>query len=72
MSSRYLEGAILVYLKKNNIVAPNKPKKFDRSKLEKFVGAYVQEPQRGKHEWVYDLDITSMYPSCIMSLNISP
>ena len=72
MSSRYLEGAILVYLKKNNIVAPNKPKKFDRSKLEKFVGAYVQEPQRCKHEWVYDLDITSMYPSCIMSLNISP
>jgi len=72
MSSRYLEGAILVYLKKNNIVAPNKPKKFDRSKLEKFVGAYVQEPQRGKHDWVYDLDITSMYPSCIMSLNISP
>jgi len=72
MSSRYLEGAILVYLKKNNIVAPNKPKKFDRTKLEKFVGAYVQEPQRGKHDWVYDLDITSMYPSCIMSLNISP
>jgi DNA polymerase elongation subunit (family B) len=72
MSSRYLEGAILVYLKKNNIVAPNKPRKFDRTKLEKFVGAYVQEPQRGKHDWVYDLDITSMYPSCIMSLNISP
>jgi len=72
MSSRYLEGAILVYLKKNSIVAPNKPKKFDRSNQEKFVGAYVQSPQKGKHEWVYDLDITSMYPSCIMSLNISP
>ena len=72
MSSRYLEGAILVYLKKNNIVAPNKPKKFNKSNQEKFVGAFVQEPQRGKHDWVYDLDITSMYPSCIMSLNISP
>ncbi len=72
MSSRYLEGAILVYLRKNNIVAPNKPKKEDTKKIEKFVGAYVQEPQRGKHDWVYDLDITSMYPSCIMSLNISP
>ncbi len=72
MSSRYLEGAILVYLRKNSIVAPNKPKKEDRRKLEKFVGAYVQEPQKGKHDWVYDLDITSMYPSCIMSLNISP
>ena len=41
-------------------------------KIEKFAGAYVQEPQSGKHDWVYDLDITSMYPSCIMSLNISP
>jgi len=72
MSSRYLEGAILVYLRKNNIVAPNKHKKGENTKLEKFEGAYVQDPQKGKHDWVYDLDITSMYPSCIMSLNISP
>jgi len=72
MSSRYLEGAILVYLRKNNIVAPNRRKKGENSKLKKFEGAYVQEPQKGKHDWVYDLDITSMYPSCIMSLNISP
>ena len=72
MSSRYLEGAILVYLRKNNIVAPNRRKKGENSKLEKFEGAYVQDPQKGKHDWVYDLDITSMYPSCIMSLNISP
>ncbi len=73
MSSRYLEGAILVYLKKKNIVAPNKPprpSKFNNNNT--FVGAYVQDPQRGKHNWVFDLDITSMYPSCIMSLNISP
>ena len=73
MSSHYLEGAILVYLKKKNIVAPNKPprpKNFNSD--DKFVGAYVQDPIKGKHEWVYDLDITSMYPSCIMSLNISP
>ena len=72
MSSRYLEGAILVYLRKNNIVAPNRQKKDENTKYEKFMGAYVQEPQSGKHNWVYDLDITSMYPSCIMSLNISP
>ena len=72
MSSRYLEGAILVYLRKNNIVAPNKPKNKIKKGDKKFVGAYVQEPIKGKHNWVYDLDITSMYPSCIMSLNISP
>jgi len=72
MSSRYLEGAILVYLKKQDIIAPNKPKRPKVFSNDKFVGAYVQDPQKGKHNWVYDLDITSMYPSCIMSLNISP
>ena len=72
MSSRYLEGAILVYLKKQNIIAPNKPPRPKKFSNDKFVGAYVQDPIKGKHNWIYDLDITSMYPSCIMSLNISP
>jgi len=72
MSSRWLEGAILVYLKKLGVVAPNKPPKPKKIEDDKFAGAYVQDPQAGKHEWVYDLDITSMYPSVIRSLNISP
>lgn len=73
MSSRYLEGAILVYLKKINVVAPNKPPRpKDMDSGDKFTGAYVQSPQQGRHEWVFDLDITSMYPSVIRSLNISP
>ena len=42
------------------------------SKDDKFAGAYVQDPIKGRHEWVYDLDVTSMYPSVIRSLNISP
>ena len=73
-SSRYLEGAVLVYLKKLGIVAPNKKKDGRKDLFEenKFSGAYVQDPQKGRHEWIYDLDITSMYPSIIMSLNISP
>jgi DNA polymerase elongation subunit (family B) len=72
MSSRYLEGAILVYLKKMGIVSPNKPPRPKKRNDDKFAGAYVQSPQKGKHDWVYDLDITSMYPSVIRSLNISP
>jgi len=72
MSSRWLEGAILVYLKKIGVVAPNKPPRPKKFTNETFTGAYVQEPQSGKHDWVYDLDITSMYPSVIRSLNISP
>ena len=74
-SSRYLEGAILTYLKGNDIVAPNK--KLDASDRmdkdgRKFSGAYVKDPKPGRYDWVFDLDLTSMYPSIIMSLNISP
>ena len=71
-SSRYLEGAMLVYMKEIGVVAPNKQfgAKIDRD--EKFSGAYVKVPKSGRYEWVYDLDLTSMYPSVIMSLNISP
>ena len=39
---------------------------------EKFIGAYVKPPIVGKYEWIYDLDLTSLYPSIIMTLNISP
>ena len=35
-------------------------------------GAYVKEPVPGRYNWFYDLDLTSLYPSIIMSLNISP
>ena len=72
-SSRYLEGAILVYLKNIDIVAPNKKNgSYQRTDEERFSGAYVKDPKPGRYEWVYDLDLTSMYPSVIMSLNISP
>jgi len=78
-SSKWLEGACLAYLKKKGLVAPNKPK--DRKERmqalrdnneEKFIGAYVKEPIVGKYDWIYDLDLTSLYPSIIMTLNISP
>jgi len=72
-TSRYLEGAILTHLRKLDIVAPNKPeRKEKRDDEEMFTGAYVKDPQQGRHEWIFDLDVTSMYPSIIMSLNISP
>ena len=78
-SSKYLEGALLCYLRRRNLVAPNKPA--DREERmqairdnneEKFIGAYVKPPIVGKYEWIYDLDLTSLYPSIIMTLNISP
>lgn len=34
-------------------------------------GAFVKDPLVGLHDWVFDLDLTSLYPSIIMTLNIS-
>ena len=60
-SSRYLEGAILVYLKKMNVVAPNKKIiEGGFNKDDKFSGAYVKDPKPGKYDWVFDLDLTSI------------
>ena len=32
----------------------------------------MKSPIPGRYDWVFDLDLTSMYPSIIMSLNMSP
>jgi len=78
-SSKYLEGSMLTFLRRKNLVAPNKPadrrermKAIHDTGAEKFIGAYVKDPIVGKYDWVYDLDLTSLYPSIIMTLNISP
>ena len=50
---------ILIYneLRKKNIVIPQK---VQRSKTEKFEGAYVKEPQVGLHKWVMSFDLNSL------------
>lgn len=37
-----------------------------------IAGAYVADPKAGMHEWIGSVDIVSLYPSIIRSLNISP
>jgi len=78
-SSKYLEGAVLTFLKSKRMVACNKMKnaqakmkELKESGEKGFSGAFVKEPIAGKYNWIYDLDLTSLYPSIIMSLNISP
>jgi DNA polymerase elongation subunit (family B) len=78
-SSKYLEGAMLTFLRRKGLVAPNKPadrkermQEIRDNNEEKFIGAYVKDPIVGKYDWVYDLDLTSLYPSIIMTINISP
>lgn len=73
-SSRWIEGAILAYMRNRNIVAPNKNPnaREEMDNTEKFSGAFVKSPESDKYTWLYDLDFTSLYPSLINTLNISP
>jgi DNA polymerase elongation subunit (family B) len=68
------DGAILTYLKRQNIVSPNKPTTINPSLKEStsddYAGGYLKDPIPGLYQWVIDLDFTSLYPSIIRSLNI--
>ena len=71
MSSRWIEGAIINYMRKHgNYVAPNKPFKSDIDDG-KFMGAYVKDPIPGLYDWIFSADINSLYPSIIRTINIS-
>lgn len=55
-------------LLRDKIVLPQRAKVGSRS----IDGAYVKEPRTGFYNWIVSLDATSLYPSIMMSLNISP
>lgn len=56
-------------LKRNNVVIPPRS---NSTKSEAYAGAYVKEPDVGKHEWIMSFDLNSLYPHLIMQYNISP
>ena len=68
------DGAILTYLKRQDIVSPNKPTTHNPVLKERtendYAGGYLKDPVPGLYQWVIDLDFTSLYPSIIRSLNI--
>ena len=69
-SVKYWDILIYNYLRKKNIVIPQKGRSTKKS--EKFEGAYVKDPQVGMHKWVMSFDLNSLYPHLIMQYNISP
>lgn len=79
MSTRYLDGACLTYLKRQGLVGPNKPKTRDANVVMpeeedddvQFEGAFVKHPQEGLHLWTFDIDMAALYPSVMRTLNIS-
>ena len=66
---RMWDTIIYNYLKRRNIVIPQKDKS---DKSDKFAGAYVKEPKPGVYDWVASFDLNSLYPHLMMQYNISP
>jgi len=56
---------------KENIIVHN-PDPLDPSMDRQIMGAFVKEPKPGKYDWVVSFDATSLYPSIMMSFNMSP
>lgn len=67
--TRMWDSMIYSYLLEKKIVVPPK---IIKNKSEAFEGAYVKEPQVGKHDWVASFDLNSLYPHLMMQYNISP
>jgi DNA polymerase elongation subunit (family B) len=62
------DGAISAYLLSKSIIPPAKDKD---GKAEKgYAGGYLFCPKAGIYNYMFDEDLTSLYPSIIMSLNI--
>jgi DNA polymerase elongation subunit (family B) len=67
--TRMWDSLIYSYLFEKKIVVPPK---MIKEKTEAFEGAYVKEPQVGKHDWVASFDLNSLYPHLLIQYNISP
>jgi DNA polymerase elongation subunit (family B) len=62
------DGAISAYLLSQGIIPPSR----DKNPITKqnYAGGYLFCPQAGLYKYMFDEDLTSLYPSIIMSLNI--
>jgi DNA polymerase elongation subunit (family B) len=69
MQTRMGDMLVFNHLKTKNMVIPGKKK---TDKFEKYEGAFVKEPKTGRYEWVISFDATSLYPSIIRTMNLSP
>ena len=67
-NSKVHDGAISAFLLSQNIIPPRR----DKNPITKkgYAGGYLFCPKAGVFNYVFDEDLTSLYPSIIMSLNI--
>lgn len=62
------DAIIFNSLKSENIVVPENKHHVKQS----YPGAYVKEPKPGAYNYIMSFDLTSLYPSIIRQVNISP
>tara|TARA_R100000030_G_scaffold31938_3_gene23496 strand:+ start:80 stop:1858 length:1779 start_codon:yes stop_codon:yes gene_type:complete len=62
------DGAISAYLLSQNIIPP--PRDPNPKSKKGYAGGYLFCPKAGLYKYMFDEDLTSLYPSIIMSLNI--
>lgn len=55
------------FLKNKNVVSSPKSR---NEKPDQFIGAYVKEPRPAMYKWIVTFDLSSLYPSIIMTCNI--
>jgi DNA polymerase elongation subunit (family B) len=76
-SVNLVDQAIINEMHDMGFIVPSKTRKVeveDEEEVEKdpVVGAYVAQPKAGLHEHIACIDLSSLYPSVIRSLNMSP
>ena len=64
------EQAIINEAHRQGLVVQNR-KNRDESNDTQAAGAYVAYPKKGMHDWIGAIDINSLYPSAIRSLNMA-
>ena len=64
-----IDQAIINEAHRRGLIVPDKERS---SKDSSVAGAYVAHPKKGLHEWIGSMDLNSLYPSIIRSLNMSP
>jgi len=62
------DGAISAYLLSKSIIPP--PKEPNPQKKDGYAGGWLFCPKAGLYKYMFDEDLTSLYPSIIMTVNI--
>lgn len=70
-SVRTWDCIIFNALAKENVIIPIPPE-VDPATDRQILGAYVKDPIPSKHSWLCSFDATSLYPSIMMTFNMSP